>query len=592
MSVVLSRKLPLVLNKTYTLEELHVLSKTVLNKMCWRFDVSGWVGNVPNLLRDAIANIPRFLGLYHVLSPEQQAVLCFLCEYAGRPVAVDDVYKNFFNKIAAKTLHTTINHLVQEGWLLEGDNPHTVLVISELKMTLKAVPAFNRFLKAELPREHRTEVPNGQFFSDLIEMAAFLYVEKPKLTMKNYLPKTILRRLASRLSDTATAEWEDAAAENLYTNKMLMLFRGLQLIHALEVVSDQIDNRYYEFDAEKWDDFIFSLPAHRLLAALSWEFSRMNSLKKGSLPFVASLFKNGLQAEGRWQTGAYLMMTSAVLESTVVFVHRDPFRSEDWLETVVLEPLMYLGLFEKTSETLETPWLNEAQKVRTFWRLAPLGIALGEWLTEQGDASAAMSMISKADIHSKSLLSDFSSLFEKWQNILPAEIEQQLIIQPDLSFFVPRYAPPYLLWILSVFGTTEMNEYIYQGSFTRESVLRALKGGVAVGELFEVIEDHSKVPPADNVIRALKQWCAAYDRTILAKAAVLACDTPEMATEILAQSKLAELIIGQIGPRTLVIKPEGEAMIRKWLEKKNWVPRPGIATGQVLHKWLNNKDSR
>lgn len=588
----LSRKLPLILNKTYTLEELHVLSKTVLNKMCWRFDVSGWVGNVPNLLRDAIANIPRFLGLYHALSSEQQEVLCFLCEYAGRPVIVEDVYKQFFNKIDAKTLQAAINHLIQEGWLLEGDNPHTVLVVPELKMTLKAVPAFNQFLKAELPPEHRAEALNGQFFSDLIEMAAFLYVEKPKLTMKNYLPKSVLRRLTSRLSDTATADWEDAAAESLYTNKMMMLLRGLQCIHALQVVADQIDNRYYDFDAEKWDDFIFSLPTHRLLATLSWEFSRINSLKKGSLPFVASLFKNGMQAEGRWQTSASLMMTSAVLESTVVFVHRDPFRSEDWLESVVLEPLMYLGLFEKTSEILETPWLNEAQKVRAFWRLAPLGIALAEWLTEQENAGMAISMLSKADIYNKSLTTAFSPLFEKWQQILPAEIEQQLIIQPDLSFFVPRYAPPYVLWVLSVFGTMEMNDYIYQGSFSRESVLRALKGGVAVGELFEIIEHHSKVPPAENVIRALEEWCAAYDRTLLAKVVVLACDTPEMATEISAQSKLAQLIIGQIGPQTLLIKPEGEAMIRKWLEKKNWVPRPGVATGQVLHAWLNNKDSR
>ena len=588
----LSRKLPLILNKTYTLEELHALSKTVLNKMCWRFDVSGWVGNVPNLLRDAIANIPRFLGLYHALSQEQQEVMCFLCECPGRPVVVDDVYKQFLDKIAAKTLHTTIANLVQEGWLLEGDNPHTVLVITELTMTLKAVPAFNQFLKAGLPREHRAEAPNGQFFSDFVEMAAFLYVEKPKLTMKGCLPKTVLRRLVSRLSDTATAEWEEAAVESLYTSKMLMLLRGLQFIHALQIVADPIDNRYYNFDAEKWDDFIFSLPAHRLLFALSWEFSRMNSLKKGSLPFVANLFKNGLQAEGRWQTSACLMMTSVALESTVVFVHRDPFRSEEWLESVVLEPLMYLGLFEKTSEILDTPWLNETHKMRTFWRLAPLGLALAEWLIEQGDASAAMSMMSRADIHNKSLIADFSSLFEKWQKVLPAEIEQQLIIQPDLSFFVPRYAPPYLLWILSVFGITEMNDYIYQGSFTRESVLRALKGGVAVGELFEVIEDHSKVPPADHVIRALEEWCAAYDRTLLAKVAVLACDTPDMAIEIAAQSKLSEFIIGQIGPQTLLIKPEGEAMVRKWLEKKNWVPRPGVVTGQVLHKWLNNKDSR
>jgi len=581
---VLNKKLPLDINKTYTLEDIHFLSKTALNRMCWRFDVSGWVGNVPNLLSEAISNIPHFIGLYQSLGGERQMILAFLCQYAGCPVDIEGVYQYFADKITKKAVLSTINDLVQEGWLLEGDNPHTLLAIPDFKDILKAVPAFNSFLKAELPREYQAAAPSGQFFSDLVEMAAFLYVEKPKLTAKGFMSKTVLRRLTSRLSDMATDDWEEAANENLYTAKIFMLLRGLQAMNALETASDQIDNRYYDFDAEKWDDFIFSPATHRLLATLSWEFFRMNVLKKGSLPFVASLLKHGAQLEGRWQTSAYLMMRSIVPESTVLFVHRDPFRSEEWLESVVLEPLMYLGLFEKTAKKLETPWRNETQVVRTFWRLTPLGVALAEWL---GKGKDGINKISKADIFSKIGMAEFTALLEKWQQILPVELEQQLIIQPDLSFFVPRYAPPHLIWILSVFGTTQIQDYVYQGMFSRDSILRALKGGVAESELFEVIEDHSKVPPAENVIRALEHWCAAYDRTLFARAVVLACDTPEMTTEIAAQGKLAPMIIGQIGPQALLIKPEGESSIRKWLEKKNWVPRPGVVGGDGLYKWLN-----
>ena len=583
----LNSKLPFSLNKTYTLEDIHNLSKTALNRMCWRFDVSGWVGNVPDLLREAISNIPHFIGLYHSLDESRQIILTFLCEYAGSPVGIEEVYKHFSDKITKTLVRSTIDDLVQEGWLLEGENPHTLLAIFDFKSILKAVPAFNSFLKAELPREQRATVPNGQFFSDLVEMAAFLYVEKPKLTAKGFMSKTVLRRLVSKLSAVATDNWEEFANENIYTPKMLMLLRGLQSMNALDTAMDQIDNRYYDFDGEKWDDFIFSSSPRRLLAALSWEFSRMNALKKGCLPFVASLLKHGVQTEGRWQTSAYLMMRSIVPDSTVVFVHRDPFRSEEWLESVVLEPLMYLGIFSKTTDELDTPWLDEAQMVRHFWRLTPLGVALAEWLTKGKDAGATMNELSKVDLFSKTISVEFAGLFEAWQLILPAELEQQLIIQPDLSFFVPRYAPPYLIWILSVFGDTKIQDYVYQGSFSRDSILRALKGGVAVGELFEVIEDHSKVPPADNVINALEHWCAAYDRTIFAKTVVLACDTPEMATEIAAQGKLALMIIGQIGPQTLLIKPEGEGIIRKWLEKKNWVPRPGVVSGDGLYAWLN-----
>ena len=584
----LNRKLPLDLDQRYSLEDIHGLSKMALNRMCWRFDVSGWVGNVPNLLREAISNIPHFVELYKEMNLQQQKILTFVCEWAGSPVVMEKIYQEFAAELGRELVHDTVIKLIEEGWLLEVDNPHAVLAMTEFKTTIASIPAFTEFLKAELPKEHQTTVVGGQFFADLVEMAAFLYVEKPKLTTKGFLSKTVLRRLVSRISAPATVGWEEAAEENLYTNKMNMLLRALQGTNALRTIADQTDHHYYDFDGERWDDFIFSPPTHRLLAVLSFELSKINFFKKGSLPFVGSLLRMAAQVEGHWQTSAYLMMNVAQ-QSTVIFVQRDPFRSEEWLESVVLEPLLYLGFFEKTSEKLDTPWLSQPQQVRNFWRLTPLGLAFGEWLSTQTNVSEAISKVSRVDIFSKKVGIEFGTLFDKWQQVLPVEIEQQLVIQPDLSFFVPRYAPPYLIWILSVFGTLEMQEYVYQGSFSRESILRALKGGVAVGELFDVIDDHSKVPPAENVIHALEHWCSSYDRTIFAKTVLLSCDTPEMAVEIGAQSKLASLIIGQIGPRTLLVKPDGESTIRKWLEKKNWVPRPGMVTGDGLHKWLNKK---
>jgi len=586
---VLNKKLPLIPNKTYALEDIYTLSKTILNKMCWRFDVSGWVGNVPNLLRDAISNIPRFASLYSLLSEEQQEVLSFLCESAGRPVLVSEIKQHFSSTMPSMMLHTTLHNLVQEGWLLEGENPHALLAIAEFEMTLKVIPAFYSFLKAELPQEYQSTVQSGQYFSDLVEMAAFMYVEKPKLTIKGFMSKTVLRRLVSKLSEAATKEWEELAVENLYTNPMGMLLRGLQSMNAMQSTMSQVDHRYYDFDTNEWDNFIFSPPTHRLLQAMSLEFMKINTLKRGSLSFVASVFIHGAQLDGIWQTSGYLMMRSIIPASVIQFSERDPFSSEYWMESVLLEPMLYLGLFEKTQEKLATPWLHESQKVRCFWRLTPLGKCLGEWLAEQKNMGEVARLIENVDIFGKNVNIEFSGLFEKWSQVLPIELEQQLIIQPDLSFFVPRFAPPYVLWILSVFGTTEVQDYIYQGSFSRDSVLRALKGGVPITELFDVIADHSKVPPADNVVQALEHWCASYDRTIFAKTTILACDTPALATEIAAQSKLAPLVIGLIGPQTLLIKPEGEGPIRKWLEKKNWVPRPGVVHGDVLHQWLNKE---
>ena len=82
----LNKRLSLEVDEKYTLEKIYALDKTALNKMCWLFDVSGWVGDVPRLLREAIFHIPRFAGVYQALSEEEQSIVDFLCDLAGIPV--------------------------------------------------------------------------------------------------------------------------------------------------------------------------------------------------------------------------------------------------------------------------------------------------------------------------------------------------------------------------------------------------------------------------------------------------------------------------------------------------------------------------
>lgn len=579
-------KLSLLLDKAYTLEEIYTLNKTVLNKMCWLFDVSGWVGNVPNLLREAIFHIPRFTGVYHLLREEQKSIMNFLCESAGKPVAMNQVYEHFLHDLSVKQIDTAITDLLQQGWLIEGEKPHVLLAIPDFKKTLDKMSAFYYFLEAQLPATRTATSNGGQCLADLIEMAAFMYVETPKLTVKKFIAKSVLRRLMLRLSPVASYQWEEAADENIYTNTMRMLLGILHEIGALKLTVDRGEHSYYQLHTEKWDDFIFSPPSHRLLYMLSWQITKIQYHKGGSLPFIASLLQHAAQVKGTWLTGASLMMSSIVAESSVVFSDKDPFSSEEWLEAIVLEPFMYLGLFEKTTAELPTQWLIEGQMSRSFWRLTPLGLALAQWLVEEKDANKAISQMVKIDMYHKDIEGIFAPLFSKWRQVLPIELEQQLIIQPDLSFFVPKTVTPYLLWMLSVFAETEIQDYVYQGMFSRSSMLRALKGGASVDDLFAMIEDHSKVAPTENVLLTLKQWANAYDKTLFSRVMLLACDTPEMAAELLAQSKLSNWIIGLIGPQTLLIKPEGEGTIRKWLEKKNWVPRPGVVSGEGLYTWL------
>lgn len=78
-----------------------------------------------------------------------------------------------------------------------------------------------------------------------------------------------------------------------------MLLHGLKAIHAVELVADQIDSRYYEFNAERWDDFIFSAPHDRLLETLhAGKFCGSILRWEGVFPFFSSVVKD--DSEGEW----------------------------------------------------------------------------------------------------------------------------------------------------------------------------------------------------------------------------------------------------------------------------------------------------
>jgi hypothetical protein len=224
-----------------------------------------------------------------------------------------------------------------------------------------------------------------------------------------------------------------------------------------------------------------------------------------------------------------------------------------------------------------------------FWRLTALGLALGCWLKQHGTKSKVRQDLFNQQSQEK-LSEPFKLLILEWEKLLLPEALQELIIQPDLSFIVPRNAPPYLIWLLSVFGNTQIQDYVYQGNFSRDSILQGLKTGMSIDNLISALKEHSKLPVAGHVWQTLEQWSSAYGRTLLSQVLVLSCDSPEMATEIAAQSKLANTVLKQIGPQSLLIKAESEATIRKWLEKKNWVPLPGIADSHQLKNWLTEKE--
>jgi hypothetical protein len=316
---------------------------------------------------------------------------------------------------------------------------------------------------------------------------------------------------------------------------------------------------------------------------------RLNSRIDDAPPFLLCLLQTATEQAGHWYTATKLMSLTKCPTSDITLSKTDPFASEYWLQDKLLEPLLYWGLMEHHIAELPASWTKNQAAPRMFWRLTALGLTLGCWLKQHGTKSKVRQDLFNQQFQEK-LSEPFKLLILEWDKLLLPEALQELIIQPDLSFIVPRNAPPYLIWLLSVFGNTQIQDYVYQGNFSRDSILQGLKTGMHIDNLISALKEHSKLPVASHVWQTLEQWSSAYGRTLLSQVLVLSCDSPEMATEIAAQSKLANTVLKQIGPQSLLIKAESEATIRKWLEKKNWVPLPGIADSQQLKNWLIEKE--
>jgi hypothetical protein len=483
-------------------------------------------------------------------------------------------------------LEEALTDLTKQGWLIQGASPTCWLAIPEICRVLPHIAAFLKFLLADLPPQTPAAgTCRDQWLTDLVELAAFMAVELPTLTNKGLLNKQAMRKLMPRLSPLVSADWENALTENRYTPLFGQLLSILDQIGALPIVRLS-EKPYYRFNHNKWYDFLFLPFPRRLLQVVVLWLTVVSSRQPNQLLDLYCLLRVAAEANGHWLTGARLISQLANTKFSANFSGQDPFAEEYWLQETLLEPLLDLGLMEQTQAQLPTPWSKTATGTRLLWRLSPRGLALANWFTKYNSISAAYQQLTTETTGSAAFSSQITSLLDQWTQLSPEEPDQELILQPDLSFIAPRTSHPFLLWTLSVFGETAVQDYVYQGSFSRTSILKALKANMTIEELTDTLADHCKIPPADNVWQTITSWSSAYDKTLLAHALLLACETPEMAVEIAAQTKLAAHILGQIGPQVLLISPQGETAIRKWLDKKNWVPRPGIASATTLQQWL------
>jgi len=579
-------------NKTYSLEDLYDLGHTTLHPLAYLFGLPPWsVEDLPKALRRRLLNLSIIHNIYSSLGAPEKAILEYLARHPGCPVLKAPIVDALAKSMPRRQIEQGLNFLTGKGWLISGANPETYLLVSEITLALPHLPTFHNLLIAEKPPDAISGLGSDDWLRDFVTVSSFLYTNRPKLTARRLINKQSLRRLMPKLSHAAAEEWESAYTEHCYPYFFNLILSMIWAM-AVPVEPGMADENTVPVSLEAVRKFLCQPPEYRLAAAVSRLVSHLANRNETNVVMLFDIFRAANPLGQRWQTAYSILEKCGNSEAEIRRRGNDPISAEAWVAGVFLKPLAYLGLTENGIGQVEASWVENGYIEREFWRLTPAGKAFARWLEtirQPFSLPAELSNVSLPDAGgSNRRLAD---LLAAWREILPRDLERELIVQPDLSVIVPRTAAPWLLWVLTAFADIETKEYIYQGRFCRETVLSALKAGLSFTDLADALRRHSKIEPNEAVWRTLMNWAEAFDQTLFAKAVVLALATPEMAAETAAHTKLAAWIVGRSGPRTLIIVPEGEPAVRKWLEKKGWVPKPGFADGRELGAWLASRES-
>ncbi|EGO64773.1 helicase-associated domain-containing protein [Acetonema longum] len=578
-----AKTISLTADKLYTLEDLYALQPGMLEPLLRLFQIPYWPQqDIVKRLRQSMMNLVRLSAFFLRLTPDEQQVLRFLTGHPGKTMEIGVLQQQF-----AKPVLPILGQLQKAGWVIVAA-PSLALLPEELAAGIPYIDSLRRFIMAEIEPSRPATAPEGQWLHDLYELAAYIYVERPKLTARRIITKTALRQIVARLSPGIAADWEKAPA-NQYPPRLELLLDFLEQSGIISPQADEDDTQRLLLHEAKWRQYLVLPYSRKLLWLWRHWLKALAYSTHEHLDYVQSLLSAGLEQRRQWRTGAALFLPMMAAKRRQ---YLDAFDTECSYYTLLFEALHYLGFFEKTTAEQHTPWSQQnSRQSRPFWRLSPVGESLARWWPHHaGRKQMEIHRLIHTAGQTEKILPEVENLLAAWDSAAnQGTIGRDLIIQPDLSFFLPRAADPELLWLLAVFTAGQVQDYLYQGRFSRDRLIAAQKAGGSIDQLLAKLEEFSKSPIPDNVRQMILTWGAAFDRTLLARCLILACESEIMAQELLAQSKLANAVIGRAGPQVLLIRPESEAAVRHWLDKKGWVPRHGVHDGQELVSWLTRK---
>ncbi|MGE5589454.1 MAG: helicase-associated domain-containing protein [Bacillota bacterium] len=171
----------------------------------------------------------------------------------------------------------------------------------------------------------------------------------------------------------------------------------------------------------------------------------------------------------------------------------------------------------------------------------------------------------------------------------PGPVESSFLLQPNFELLIPPYLERSALWTLGLAADLVRLDQVAVYRLDRSTVYRALSLGLSESGLDEYFRRRSRTGVPANVAQALRDWSAAFGRLRFEQVCLLRCDTPDLASFVMASPRTGRLVQGRFSDTDLLVHPQDIPLLLEALRQDGHMPRPGLA--QVPAEPLGQADS-
>ena len=155
----------------------------------------------------------------------------------------------------------------------------------------------------------------------------------------------------------------------------------------------------------------------------------------------------------------------------------------------------------------------------------------------------------------------------------PQPPEQPLVVESDFQVLAPREASLHHRFQLARFAELERRDVVSIYRITRESIWRALDGGIPIGSIVSFLQRASRGKAPQNVLRTLGDWARRHGEIQLERSAVLRTTDEQLLQELRALPEVRPFIKEFLSPRVALIDPQDLERLLEILRRLGYAPR-------------------